>query len=83
MAQSVAIGKLGLTCNQYLKKGRQVFVEGHLRNREYEATIDGRKQRCSEIVATHVQSLGAPPAEQADVSEAEDSVASLESKAPF
>src|SRR5215471_3298426 len=27
----VVIGKLALTCNEYLKKGRQVFVEGRLR----------------------------------------------------
>jgi primosomal replication protein N len=26
-------GKLALTCNEYLKKGRQVFVEGRLRTR--------------------------------------------------
>jgi single-strand DNA-binding protein len=78
----VAIGKLGLTCNQYLKKGRQVFVEGRLRSREYEAKIDGRKQHRTEIVASRVQFLGAP-AEQADVVEVEGSGASLETEAPF
>src|SRR5262249_4187105 len=36
----VVIGKLALTCNEYLKKGRQVFVEGRLRTREYEAKVD-------------------------------------------
>jgi single-strand DNA-binding protein len=57
----VVIGKLGLPCQQYLKKGRQVFVEGRLRNREYETKLDGRKQHRTEIVATRVQFLGSPP----------------------
>ena len=54
----VVIGKLALTCNEYLKKGRQVFVEGRLRTREFEAKPDGRKQRRTEITATRVQFLG-------------------------
>ncbi len=79
----VVIGKRGLTCHQYLKKGRQVFVERRLRNREYEAKVDGRKQQRTEIVASRVQFLGAPPAEQIEVGEAEESGASVESETPF
>ena len=59
----VVIGKLALTCNEYLKKGRQVFVEGRLHHREYESKPDGRKQRLTEIVAGRVQFLGARPNE--------------------
>lgn len=59
----VVIGKLALTCNEYLKKGRQVFVEGRLHNREYETKPDGHKQRRTEIVANRVQFLGARPAD--------------------
>jgi single-strand DNA-binding protein len=55
------VGKLALICHEYLKKGRQIFVEGRLRSREYEAKIDGRKQHRTEIVASRVQFLGAPP----------------------
>jgi single-strand DNA-binding protein len=62
----VVIGKLGLSCHQYLKKGRQVFVEGRLRNREYEAKIDGRKQHRTEIFASRVQFLGTPTHAGAD-----------------
>jgi len=51
----VVIGKLALTCHEYLRKGRQVFVEGRLRTREWE-----NNQR-TKIVATHVQFLGSPP----------------------
>ena len=76
----VVIGKLGLSCHQYLKKGRQVFIQGRLRNRD--AKIDGRKQQRTEIVASRIQFLGARPAEQVEVGEVEDSVASLDSEAP-
>ena len=55
----VAIGKLGLTCHQYLKKGRQVFVEGRLHNREWES--NGHVGRRTEVIATRVQFLGSPP----------------------
>jgi single-strand DNA-binding protein len=58
----VVIGKLALNCNEYLKKGRQVFVAGRLRNREFEAKTDGRKLRRTEIIGIRVQFLGAPQA---------------------
>jgi len=79
----VVIGKLALTCNEYLKKGRQVFVESRLRTREYEAKVDSRKQYRTEIVASRVQFLGALSAEQVEVCEIEDAVASLEPEPPF
>lgn len=53
----VAFGKLAETCDQYLKKGRQVYVEGRLRTREFEAKNNGKRQR-TEIVASRVQFLG-------------------------
>ena len=59
----VAIGKLALICNEYLKKGRQVFVESRLRYREWESNLDGRKLHRTEIVAGQVQLLGPPNAE--------------------
>jgi single-strand DNA-binding protein len=79
----VVIGNLALTCNEYLKKGRQVFVEGRRRTREYEAKVDSRKQYRTEIVASRVQFLGAPSSEQVEVCEIQDAVASLEPKTPF
>jgi single-strand DNA-binding protein len=54
----VVIGKLALTCNEYLKKGGQVFVEGRLQYREWENNPDGRTQYRTEIVASRVQFLG-------------------------
>ena len=59
----VVIGKLALSCNEYLKKGRQVFVEGRLHYHDWESNLDGRKQHRTEIIAARVQFLGAPPAE--------------------
>jgi len=47
--QIVAFGKLAETCNQYLKKGRQVYVEGRLRTREFEAKNNGGKRQRTEI----------------------------------
>ncbi len=74
--QIVVMGKLALTCNEYLKKGRQVFVEGPLRNREWEN--NGSNVRRTEIVATRVQFLGTHARDTAceSTAEVDDSVQS-------
>lgn len=54
-----AWGKLGETCNQYLAKGRQVYVEGRLRSRSYEGR-DGQTRFVNEINLTDVQFLSRP-----------------------
>jgi single-strand DNA-binding protein len=79
----VIIGKLALTCNEYLKKGRQVFVEGRLHHREYESKPDGRKQRRIEIVAIRVQFLGAPPIDLKANEPAVEAELAPESDVPF
>ena len=71
----VAFGKLAETCNQYLKKGRQVYVEGRLRTREFEVRNNGGKRQRTEIVAARVQFLGAPPAEKVEVTAVEEPLA--------
>ncbi len=43
-------------CAQYLKKGREVFVEGMLQKRSWEK--DGQKRVKLQIVASRVQFLG-------------------------
>jgi single-strand DNA-binding protein len=54
----VLLGKLALTCHEYLKKGRQVFAEGRLRTRDLEGNdANGRR---TEIIASRVQFLGTP-----------------------
>ena len=62
----VAWGKQAELCGQYLKKGRQVFVEGRITSREYEARDGSGKRQRTEIVAQRVQFLGGRPAASAD-----------------
>lgn len=50
----VAFGRLAEICNQYLTKGRLVYVEGRLRTRNW-AGQDGIKRTRTEIVATNMQ----------------------------
>jgi single-strand DNA-binding protein len=53
----VVWGKQAESCNQYLAKGRQVYVEGRLRTHDYEDK-DGTKRWMTEVVAETVQFLG-------------------------
>lgn len=53
----VVWGKQAETCGQYLSKGRQVFVEGSIRSRQYDDK-DGNKRYMTEIVARDVRFLG-------------------------
>jgi len=53
----VVWGKQAESCGQYLAKGRQVYIEGSIRNRSYDDK-EGNKRYISEIVAQRVQFLG-------------------------
>jgi single-strand DNA-binding protein len=53
----VAWGKLAELCGEYLKKGRQAYVEGRLQTREW-TDKEGKKNYTTEIVANTVQFLG-------------------------
>jgi single-strand DNA-binding protein len=77
----VAFARLGEICAEHLKQGRQVFIEGRLRTREYEPrTGDGKRKR-TEIVASRVQFLGTPPDKLA--ASAADEPVLAESDVPF
>lgn len=52
-------GKLADLCATYLRKGRQVYLEGKLVTRSWENN-EGQKQYTTEIVANQVQFLGDP-----------------------
>lgn len=52
----VVWAKLAEICNEYLKKGSPVFVEGRLQSRSWEAQ-DGSKRSTIEVVAQNVQFL--------------------------
>lgn len=64
----VVFGKTAENAGQYLQKGRQVYVEGKLRQREYEK--DGQKQRSTEVVADVLQWLGGGKGEGGKASDA-------------
>ena len=53
----VVWGKQAETCGQYLSKGRQVFVEGSIRTRQYDDK-DGNRRYMTEVIAQRVQFLG-------------------------
>lgn len=56
----VAWGKLAEICQQFLGKGRKVFVEGRLQTREWQGT-DGVKKNRTEIVAENMIMLDKAP----------------------
>jgi single-strand DNA-binding protein len=52
----VAWNKLAEQCNQFLTKGKLVYVEGRLHNRSWEAA-DGQKHYRTEVIANRVTFL--------------------------
>jgi single-strand DNA-binding protein len=72
----VAWGRLAEQCNQFLTKGRLVYVEGRLRLRSWEGQ-DGQRRSRNEIVADRVKFLDrqgmAPPGEKAAEGEESES----------
>ena len=50
----VVWGQMAEVCNQYLQKGRQVFVEGRLQSRSWQNN-EGKARSVLEVVATRVQ----------------------------
>jgi single-strand DNA-binding protein len=56
----VAWNKLAEQCNQFLQKGRKVYVEGRLQTRSWDGQ-DGQKRYQTEVVANEVQFLDRGP----------------------
>jgi single-strand DNA-binding protein len=54
----VAFGRLADTCERFLSKGRQLYVEGRLITRQYEAKDGSGKRYRTEIVARQLRLLG-------------------------
>ena len=52
-----AFGRLADTCNQYLSRGQQVYVEGRLRSRQYDRR-DGTPGFSLDVTVTDMQMLG-------------------------
>ncbi|HLG93333.1 MAG TPA: single-stranded DNA-binding protein [candidate division Zixibacteria bacterium] len=53
----VVWGKQAETAKEYLKKGRQIFVEGRIAYRTYDDR-EGNKRYITEVVAQRIQFLG-------------------------
>ena len=53
----VAFGKLAEICGEYLKKGKQVYISGHMQYRDWKDD-DGNKRITAEIVAETMKMTG-------------------------
>ena len=53
----VAFRRLAEICGEYLKKGKQVYIEGRIQTRSWDDK-DGVKRYTTEIVANQMQMLG-------------------------
>lgn len=53
----VAFGKTAENCSNFLKKGRQVFVDGRIQTRKWQDQ-EGKDRYSTEIVANTVQFIG-------------------------
>lgn len=60
--------RLAETCTQFLKKGRQVLVEGYLHQEKWEK--DGQKRSKITVTALNVQFLGSPKSEEPEAAPA-------------
>jgi single-strand DNA-binding protein len=56
----VCWGRQAELANQYLKKGRPVYIEGRIQNRSYDDK-EGNKKYISEVVVQRLQFLGGKP----------------------
>jgi single-strand DNA-binding protein len=80
----VAWGKLADLAKRYLAKGRQVYIEGRIRTREWDDK-DGNKRRTTEVMANQMVLLGSrqeggdaggPPSSQRSTASSEPSYSS-------
>ena len=76
-----AWGRLAELCNQYLTKGRQVYIEGRLSSRSYEGR-DGQTRFSNDIRLTDVQFLRGGQGSDGDVAPAYGGESSAEAYAP-
>ena len=60
-----AWGKLAETCNQYLTKGQQVYIEGRLKSRTYQGR-DGQTRFSNDVTVSDMQFLGSKADGQRD-----------------
>jgi single-strand DNA-binding protein len=71
----VAWGSLAEICNQFLKKGQQVYIEGRLQSRSWEDD-ENVKHQTTEVVAKEMVMLGDRRKENSERDEVADEVSS-------
>jgi len=76
----VVFGKQAESCNQYLSKGRLVFIEGRLQYRSWE--VGGEKRSTLDVIAERVQFLGTPAKEEIELIGEEEMDSSLDFPPP-
>lgn len=54
-------GRLAEIAGEYLKKGRQVYIEGSLRTEKYQDKQTGQDRYSTDIIASEMQMLGGNP----------------------
>ncbi|OGE74458.1 MAG: hypothetical protein A3I07_01970 [Candidatus Doudnabacteria bacterium RIFCSPLOWO2_02_FULL_42_9] len=57
----IAWGKLGDIIAQYMKKGRQIYIEGRLQTTSWDDKTSGQKRYKTEIIAENMIMLGGKP----------------------
>ena len=65
--------KLAEICNEYLKKGSTILVEGRLSNRSW-TTQDGQKRSTIEVIANNIQFINIPRRNQEEEKPSEEAV---------
>ncbi len=50
----VAWGRLGEICNQYMGKGKKIFIEGRIQTRSWDDQQSGQKKYFTEVVAENI-----------------------------
>jgi single-strand DNA-binding protein len=60
----VTFEKLAEQCNEYLAKGRKVYIEGRLQTRSWDDQQSGQKKYRTEIVANTMQMLDSRPRDE-------------------
>ena len=66
----VAWKRLAKICQDYLSKGRLVYIEGRLQTDRYE--VDGETRYSTKVIARSMQMLDAKPEERQPPAEEED-----------
>jgi len=61
----VAYGQLANICEQYLKKGKQIYVTGKIRTDAWEDS-EGNKKQSKKIIISEMQMLGSKNDQEAD-----------------